>query len=177
MHLAGLAGRGLQDGIVGIAGRVARLGGEGREAIERLARVAAEGVAGPRRDLGRCGRGVDGHVHELWWSTAGWHHNDLTAAASAPTLAAQGSSPACYAFESILFQPTATQHVVYAGTDSLLHELWWSAGAWHVNDIAARVGAPPVVGDADAFVEVDDGTQNVFYLSDAHQIIELRWRP
>ena len=46
-----------------------------------------------------------------------------------------------------------------------------------MNDIAARVGAPPVVGDADAFVEVDDGTQNVFYLSDAHQIIELRWRP
>ena len=23
--------------------------------------------------------GTDGHIHELWWSTAGWHHNDLTA--------------------------------------------------------------------------------------------------
>ncbi|WP_431247046.1 hypothetical protein [Leifsonia xyli] len=121
--------------------------------------------------------GTDGHVHELWWNPSGWHHNDLSAAAGATTPALAGSSPACYAFESGLFQPVATQHVWYAGTDSLLHELWYASGAWHVNDVAARVGAPPVVGDAAAFVEVDDGTQNVFYLSDAHQIIELRWRP
>jgi hypothetical protein len=59
----------------------------------------------------------------------------------------------------------------------MVHELWWSSGAWHVNDIAARVGAPPIVGDPVAFVEVDNGSQNVFYLSDAHEIIELRWTP
>ena len=46
-----------------------------------------------------------------------------------------------------------------------------------MNDVAARVGAPPIVGDPVAFVEVDEGTQNVFYLSDAHEIIELRWTP
>ncbi len=122
--------------------------------------------------------GVDGHVHELWWYyPSGWHHNDLTAASRTSTLALAGSSPAGYAFESGRLQPDATQHVWYAGTDSLLHELWYGSGVWHVNDVATSVGAPPVVGDAAAFVEVDDGTQNVFYLSDAHEIIELRWRP
>ncbi|MEO7016793.1 MAG: hypothetical protein ABI130_07090 [Leifsonia sp.] len=120
--------------------------------------------------------GGDGHLHELWWRSDGWHHNDLTAVtgASAPF---PTTSPAGYAFESGLFQPVATQHVLYAGKDSFVHELWWSSGAWHVNDIAARVGAPPIVGNPTAFVEVDEGTQNVFYLSDAHEIIELRWTP
>jgi hypothetical protein len=121
--------------------------------------------------------GGDGHLHELWWrSSDGWHHNDLTFAAAA-SVPAPGSSPAGYAFESGLFQPVATQHVLFTGHDGMVHELWWSSGAWHVNDIAARVGAPPIVGDPVAFVEVDNGSQNVFYLSDAHEIIELRWTP
>lgn len=121
--------------------------------------------------------GLDGHIHELWWSTDGWHHNDLSVAASAATPAQLGGSLACYAFEAGLFQPVATQHVFYTGTDSMIHELWWSAGGWHVNDIGRRLGAPAVWGDPAGFVEVDNGSQNIFYLSDAHQIIELRWRP
>lgn len=120
--------------------------------------------------------GVDHHVHELWWLAGAWHHNDLTVATGA-TAPGPTASPAGYAFEAGLFQPVATQHVLYTGTDTLVHELWWSAGVWNVNDIAARVGAPPIVGDPVAFVEVDEGTQNVFYLSDQHEIIELRWRP
>jgi hypothetical protein len=58
--------------------------------------------------------GGDGHVHELWWQSDGWRHNDLTAATGAappfPT-----TSPTGYAFEAGLFQPVATQHVLYAG--------------------------------------------------------------
>jgi hypothetical protein len=120
--------------------------------------------------------GVDAHVHELWWSTTGWRHNDLTGATGAIN-AISGTSPAGYAFESGLFQPAATQHVFFVGTDQHIHELWWDATGWHVNDIAARVGAPAAVGDAVGFVEVDQGSQNIFYLSDAHEIIELRWTP
>ncbi|WP_285115638.1 hypothetical protein [Leifsonia sp. fls2-241-R2A-40a] len=120
--------------------------------------------------------GVDGHIHELWWRTDGWHHNDLTVAADAPAPTRTGT-PVGYAFEAGLFQPVATQHVVYTGADGFVHELWWSTGAWHHNDIAARVGAPPAWSEPAAFVEVDLGTQNVFYLSDAHHIVELQWRP
>ncbi|MFR0657013.1 hypothetical protein SB719_20940, partial [Pantoea sp. SIMBA_079] len=61
--------------------------------------------------------GGDGHVHELWWQADGWRHVDLTVAAAAavpfPT-----SSVVGYAFESGLFQPVATQHVLYAGADN-----------------------------------------------------------
>ena len=31
--------------------------------------------------------GVGNHIHELWWDSSGWHHNDRTAAAGAPTAA------------------------------------------------------------------------------------------
>lgn len=120
--------------------------------------------------------GGDGHVHELWWSPAGWRHNDLTVAAGA-TAAFPTTSPAGYAFESGPFQPVATQHVLFVGTDQHVHELWRDPSGWHVDDIAARAGAPAIVGDPAAFVEVDEGTQNVFYLSDAHEIVELRWTP
>jgi hypothetical protein len=122
--------------------------------------------------------GTDGHIHELWWSTAGWHHNDLTASTGGAP-AALGSSPACYAFEAGLFQPSPTQHVFFlgSGADSYIHELWWDVSGWHYNEItSAARGSIAAISDAVGFVEVDDGTQNVFYLSDAHQIIELRWR-
>lgn len=120
--------------------------------------------------------GGNGHLHELWWDPSGWHHNDLTAAGAAvppyPT-----SSPAGYAFEAGPFQPIATQHVIFTGNDGNVHELWWREGVWHTNDIGPLVGAPAIVGAPVAFVEVDEGTQNVFYLSDSHEIVELRWTP
>ena len=40
----------------------------------------------------------DSHIEELWWDNSGWHHNDLTAAASAP-LPAVDQGIAAYAFE------------------------------------------------------------------------------
>jgi hypothetical protein len=121
--------------------------------------------------------GTDRHVHELWWNAAGWHHNDLSASTGAVP-AAPASSPACYAFEAQRFQPSPTQHVMFCGADSFIHELWWDASGWHYNELtSASRGSIPAVGDAVAFVEVDNATQNVFYLSDAHQIIELRWKP
>ena len=54
-------------------------------------------------------RGTDGHIHELWFSSAtwNWNHNDLTNATGAPAAA---SDPAGYTWDV-----DNTQHVVYSG--------------------------------------------------------------
>jgi hypothetical protein len=81
--------------------------------------------------------GADGHVHELWWDTNGWHAADLTAATGAPAAAGR---PAGYVFDN-----QGTQHVNYRGTDGHVHELWWDASGWHAADLTAATGArlPP----------------------------------
>jgi hypothetical protein len=63
-------------------------------------------------------RGSDSHVHELWWDSNGWHLNDLTTASGAPANATD--NPKGY-----MFAQQDTQHVLYAGGDKLIHELWW----------------------------------------------------
>ncbi len=119
---------------------------------------------------------ADGHVHELWWEASGWSHVDLTQLTGAP-LIASGFHPSGYAFESQGLQPVATQHVLYTGRDGGIHELWWDPSGWHHNPIGPLVGAPASISNPTGFVEVDIATQNVYYNSDAHQIIELRWEP
>ncbi len=61
--------------------------------------------------------GIDGHIHELWRDSSGWHHNDLTAATGAPKVAGDLTGYV-WAFEG-------SQHVVYVGADSHIIELWW----------------------------------------------------
>ena len=63
--------------------------------------------------------GQDFHINELWWDSDGWHHNDLTVAARAPLPSDESIS--AYAFED-----QGTQHVIYVGQDSKIHELWWA---------------------------------------------------
>jgi len=81
-------------------------------------------------------RGVDGHIHELWWdATNGWSTGDLTAVTGAQAAA---SDPTGYAFEA-----QGTQHVVYRGVDGHIHEHWWdAANGWSVGDLTAVTGAP-----------------------------------
>ena len=78
----------------------------------------------------------DLHVEELWWNNSGWHHNDLTAAASAP-LPAVDQGITAYAFED-----QGTQHVIYVRQDLHVEELWWDNDGWHRNDLTAAAGAP-----------------------------------
>jgi hypothetical protein len=116
-------------------------------------------------------KGVAGHVHELWSDGNGWHANDLTAATGAPDAA--GGTIAAYAFES-----QATEHVIYAGVDRHLYELWWD-NRWHVGDLTAATGAPASAGATlTGYVSEAEGTQHVVYGSsfDAH-IHELWWGP
>jgi hypothetical protein len=119
---------------------------------------------------------ADGHIHELWWQASGWTHEDLTQHTGAP-LISSGFHPIGYAFEAQARQPVATQHVLYTGQDDMIHELWWDPTGWHHNPIGATVGAPHSISSPSGFVAVADASQNVYYTSDAHEIIELRWTP
>ena len=60
---------------------------------------------------------VDSHIHELWWDSSGWHHNDLNVATGAPDAA---GNPRGY-----MYYGATTQHVNYLGVDGHIHELWW----------------------------------------------------
>jgi hypothetical protein len=119
---------------------------------------------------------ADGHVHELWWQASGWTHVDLTQLTGAP-LISSGFRPTGYAFEAQKAQVVATQHVLYTGQDGAIHELWWDPSGWHHNPIGAAAGAPNSISNPVGFVYTGEASQNVYYNSDAHQIIELRWTP
>jgi hypothetical protein len=72
-------------------------------------------------------RGVDGRVHELWWSAGtGWRRGGLDAVAQG--IPATGD-PQGYAVGD-------AQRVVFRGTDGLLNELCWTAArGWYVGDL------------------------------------------
>jgi len=76
--------------------------------------------------------GDDGHVHELWQNTQGWHHDDLIAAARAPQ--ANGNAT------GYVFVAEDTQHVVYVGRDCHVHELLGDTDGWHHNDLTTLSG-------------------------------------
>jgi hypothetical protein len=114
-------------------------------------------------------RGIDGHIHELWWSAAtGWSHGDLTAATGAP--APQGD-PAGYSFEA-----QRTQHVVYRSSDNHIYELWWDAAqGWGHGDLTAATQSVPAAGDPFGYLFDDEGTQHVVYRDAVGDIHELWW--
>jgi hypothetical protein len=113
-------------------------------------------------------RGTDQHVHELWWASDGWHHNDLTTAASgAPTTA---GAPNGY-----MFVAQGTQHVVYRGGDQHVHELWWASDGWHHNDLTVSSGGSPVAGNPSGYMFPAQGTQHVVYPGTDEHIHELWW--
>jgi hypothetical protein len=78
-----------------------------------------------------------------------------------------------------VFRPDETQHVVYAGTDGHIHELWWDNSGWHHNDLTIATHAPPAGGDPTGYEftpNVGQGTQRVVYTSSDHHIIQLQWK-
>ena len=114
-------------------------------------------------------RGVDGHIHELWWDAAnGWGAGDLT---DVTGVTAPAGDPSGYSLEA-----TSTQHVVYRGTDNHIHELWWgAANGWRGGDLCAETGAPAAAGDPFGYVFDAQGTQHVVYRAATGHIIELWW--
>jgi hypothetical protein len=114
--------------------------------------------------------GNDKHIHELWWDSNGWHHNDLTAVTGAPL---GGGHLTGYVFAA---QPT--QHVFYQDTNGLIHELWWDIKGWHHNDISAEAPHPGSQTSPAGYVFIAQGTQHVIYegYNDGH-MYELYWVP
>jgi hypothetical protein len=114
-------------------------------------------------------RGVDGHIHELWWSEdANWNHENLTWQTGAPLAV---GNPAGSAWEG-----RPTQHVVYQGIDGRIHELWWSEDAnWNHEDLSGQTGAPPAAGDLAGYAWERDHTQHVVYRGVDDRIHELWW--
>ena len=79
-----------------------------------------------------------------------------------------------YAFESTDAVPVATRHMVYAGVDGLIHEFWAESGDWHENPLTST-SSPRAAGSPSAFTDFSSSSQHVFYLSEANELIELRW--
>jgi hypothetical protein len=104
-------------------------------------------------------QGTDGHIHELWWDSNGWHHNDLTIRTGAPLA---GSDPTGYVFEFL----QDTQHVIYNSADHHIVELVWTPLATNPQILADLTGAgrADIVGFGDEGVWValgrGDGTFN-----------------
>ena len=110
----------------------------------------------------------DNHIRELWSDGATWHMTDLTDATGAVT-AAQGGPLAGYPFEK-----QHTQHVIYAGSDGRLYELWCEGTTWRISDLTAITGAPPAQSLA-GYVLKAQGSQHVVYTGVDRRLYELWW--
>jgi hypothetical protein len=122
-----------------------------------------------------------GRVQDLWFrnNARSWHCNDLITATSDPWRASytplvNSRSVGCYVWDS---DPSgSSQHVVYVGADSDVHELWFNAGqrAWHHNNLSSAASAPDALAGATPYGyawESDPGgsSQHVLYQGvDAH---------
>ena len=115
-------------------------------------------------------RGVDNHIHELYWpSPTPVQHRDLTAEANAPDAA---SDPAAY------YVPTNnTKHVIYRSADNRIREIWWVIDAttpYEVN-VTDSARAPLAADNPAAFFFPNAGTQHIAYRGADNHIHEIRW--
>jgi hypothetical protein len=101
--------------------------------------------------------GADNHIHELWFHHGqGWNHADLTAVTGSP-LSVNGVT-------GYTWDVDETQHVVYAGVDGHLHELWFHHGhGWNHNDLTGATGGPASEGRVKGYTRAADQTQHVAY--------------
>ena len=77
--------------------------------------------------------GIDGHVHELTHTGAGWVDNDLTTLAGASAVLPTATS----ALDGFRLSDDS-EHVFFIGTDNHVHELYFTAAAgWVDNDLTA----------------------------------------
>ena len=110
--------------------------------------------------------GADGHLHELWWNTDGWHWNDLTKASGSP-LAQPGTCPTGFVSEA-----AQTQHVYFVGQDSQLHGIRWKAGNWSRHEPLGGTPAASTTASPVGYIS-DDGFEYVSYVGVDGHVHEL----
>ena len=90
-------------------------------------------------------RGVDNHIHEIWWQGAGAATNwDITEASGAPAAA---SEPTAYYNAA-----TNTKHVFFRSGDGRVYEIWWKlSGAPAHLDLTSPLIAPRAESNPFAF--------------------------
>ncbi|MFF2052613.1 hypothetical protein ACFVU2_13510 [Leifsonia sp. NPDC058194] len=121
-------------------------------------------------------QGQDRDIHELSFAGGSWSPKNLTSDLGAPS-PMPGLAPAGYAFESNPAVPVGTRHVIFTGADGLIYEFWNDPSGWHVNPLTGGDGSFPAASAPTAFADPVAATQNIFYMSDAREIIELRYTP
>lgn len=95
-------------------------------------------------------RGIDGHIHSLYWSTGPAQHDALSAAANAPKSA--GNPAGC-------FNPTTNEHViVYRSVDGHLCTLYWTGtGAVGTENPTTSINATRPAGDPWLYLDTNRG--------------------
>jgi hypothetical protein len=104
-------------------------------------------------------RGVDTHIHNLYFDTA-WHDQDITAASGSITsIVNTGIS----AFQDV---NGAQQHVFFVGADAHLHQIYLSGGTWYPEDVTADAGLSvlSVAFPITSFKDDPDNQQHAFFL-------------
>jgi hypothetical protein len=120
--------------------------------------------------------GTDGNVHELWFRKGGfnpqWQYGGaLNVKANAPTAT---GTPSGFTWES-----DKTQHIVYRGSDSEIHELWFKHGMmgkaeWtYGGALNKKVGAPSAAGDPFGYTWDEDHSMHVIYRGVDNNIHEV----
>jgi hypothetical protein len=122
---------------------------------------------------------TDDNVHELWrWSgctggpaSDGWHNSDVSTANgdTGPAVAANSSV-------SGMFDPNSgTDAVFYVGTDSHLHELYFStSGIWSNIDVTASTSGPALLASTPLVAHINSvaGSEEVFYFDPSSNVRE-----
>jgi hypothetical protein len=62
-----------------------------------------------------------------------------------------------------MFNARGTQHVIYRGYDSDIHELWWDSQGWHHTNATANAGVRGSTADPAGYMFDAQGTQHVIY--------------
>ncbi|HQK60832.1 MAG TPA: metallophosphoesterase [Dermatophilaceae bacterium] len=113
-------------------------------------------------------RGVDGHVHSLYWSDGPTGHDNLSGYCGSPLAA---GDPFGYHLPHL-----DSHQVVYRSADGHLHEIGWAgaapASAW---DVVGAAGAPPAAADPACWFVPANGTKHISYAGVDGHVHDLAW--
>ncbi|HEX3860485.1 MAG TPA: hypothetical protein VHY35_02190 [Stellaceae bacterium] len=108
----------------------------------------------------------DNTIRELWFYNGAWGGNNLTEATGA--LPVEQNTSLC----TFACSYEDTLHVIYIGTDDLVHELWWANGGWqpdHTISSNPSASDSALVGYACEFEQ----SHHVIYVDTKDNIQEL----